>query len=73
MDAKKRNVCFTCKHKTALLFFVCKHCNNMFCTHHRLPETHLCDKMDEFINKEKLLLSEKLKQETLIKAKVCSI
>lgn len=37
------NRCFKCNKKT-LLTFDCK-CEKHFCTHHRLPENHNCDKL----------------------------
>lgn len=33
--------------------FKCKYCGEKFCSEHRLPEKHDCDKLDEEIEKEK--------------------
>jgi predicted nucleic acid binding AN1-type Zn finger protein len=41
----------------------CSYCKKQYCSLHRLPEDHLCDNLQEIIEKQKNLLSEKLKKE----------
>ena len=36
-----------CKRKATLIVGDCKKCSNSFCSHHRLPEDHLCSKFEE--------------------------
>lgn len=43
-DTKKENClqCIKTPEKKTLIYFNCKHCNNIFCLYHRLPEQHNC-------------------------------
>jgi len=42
----------------------CSYCKNHFCLLHRLPEDHVCDKLQEAIENQKQVLFKKLKKET---------
>jgi predicted nucleic acid binding AN1-type Zn finger protein len=49
-----------CNLKILKLIGECKYCKNSFCSNHRLPETHLCLKLQDIILKEKNALSKQL-------------
>lgn len=46
--------CFFCKKNIGLLVFRCRLCLQPYCTHHRIPEDHLCNNIlkfkDEVVN-----------------------
>jgi predicted nucleic acid binding AN1-type Zn finger protein len=39
--------CKQCNKKCGLLGYICKGCNNEYCTIHRLPEEHCCVNLDK--------------------------
>ena len=48
--------CFSCQSKIGLLEFICIFCKQKFCTHHRLPEDHICPNLESAKNKQKKLM-----------------
>ena len=61
---KKRCAFEGCKLKTAPIIGLCNYCESKYCLAHRLPETHVCPKMNvckdiQFNRNKDKLLSEK--------------
>lgn len=62
-----------CKNKISKIIGHCKHCNVIFCSHHRLPESHNCIKLIELRLNEKAALAQKLYSNSVIKTKLNNI
>lgn len=50
---KKKKSCSFCSIKVGIYGYTCR-CNNLFCTKHRLPETHSCTYDHGELDKERL-------------------
>ena len=71
----KKSRCFVdgCNKKIAKIIGDCKFCNNKFCELHRLPEIHVCSKMNDVKSKSKNILENRLLSEKCISNKLDSI
>ena len=56
-----------CKASALKMIGECKFCKKYFCSSHRLPELHECTRFDEYKQKMKKLLEEKLIEESTSK------
>lgn len=61
--------CFSCRSKIGLLEFVCNFCKQKFCTHHRLPEDHICPNLEAAKNKHKELNTKNLLESVCVSSK----
>lgn len=62
-----------CQSKVFLVAGLCKLCQMCFCKNHRLPEQHLCEKQDEFNERQREKLCKKLNNERVSSSKIISI
>ena len=62
-----------CKKKLILSNLECKYCEKRFCSGHRLPEEHKCDKLSEIHKQENEKICKKLKDEECIPKKIIKI
>ena len=70
----KKGRCFVdgCNKRVVKIIGDCKYCSNKFCEKHRLPELHLCSKMNDVRNKSKNILENKLMNEKCVSSKIDS-
>ena len=62
-----------CKKRTAKIIGDCKYCDQKFCSMHRLPELHLCCKMNDVKNNSRQILENKLNNEKCVGQKINQI
>lgn len=53
MDLKKKR-CDHCRKQT-LILIECSLCHHHFCIHDRAPESHVCEKMDVYKDRPKII------------------
>lgn len=55
--------CEICGKELSILPYVCKYCGKSFCVEHRLPEKHVCEKIEKVKENAKVIHTEDLLRE----------
>jgi predicted nucleic acid binding AN1-type Zn finger protein len=59
-----------CKLRALKLVGFCNHCKNNYCSKHRLPETHMCENLENIKINQRILLEARLESEKSVNSKI---